>query len=1748
MEAFTTLGDYDNVVHHGLEAETIECLSALDRSGDDARKVSDCFRPEIGKTHEEFVCPSLKASIAMKERGPIQLLSHPKDSVSVFVAVFSERSSGWRRNKVRSMWRRAREISGNAVTVKFVLCKHTASGELPWTTHNIEVESERDDVEMVDCDDGDITGGKTRKLVSIMSTYADKYRNDFFMKVEDDTFIAWRRYAKQLVTKGHPNMFMGLENTDTKPCRDSNSRLYEPLWTFDDAVYPRSMSAAAGYTLGRDLVDLVLNTGVGRNKILFNEEGAIGVWMKLAMEMGHNVEFINIHGVDKYWEWDYRHPLTAFSTWGSYPHVAHAGLAADTIECLSAADGADTADRQIAECFKAELGKTYASTACSSTDDHRDVAPSSQAVITHQPNQQVDLLHAVTEKALSQEEDLTESVFVAVFSRRSATWRRDKIRAMWQNAKAASGENVTVKFSVCVNPAEDEEKYVNDTLTQELSKGDLALLDCDEGYGKGALTRKLLASMKMYVEHYDNKYFMKIDDDTFIYWKKYVQTLKAKGTPRLYMGVEIGEAKVCRNESYLWYEPFETFKEDVFPKGMSGGSGYTLGRDLVDIIIKTDLGRDHILYNEDRSVGLWMQHIEGSGKNVTHVGFNGIDGFWAWEWGRPQEAFSTWGNYDHVVFHGIEADTIECLAQMEAANDESKPVGDCMKAENGKTHQPLVCAHLADAPAPDIGQDAIALTSTLQSTQISEDAQLSVTVPDMQVATASGNTSAETALSIFVAVFSRRSSTLVRDKIRGMWEHARSFSGENVIVKYAVCKNKAEDETADVEITLKEEESKGDLALLDCDEGYGKGALTRKLLAAMKLYTETYKNDYFFKIDDDTFISWKKYVELLKAKGSRRLYMGIEIGEGKPCRDESYLWYEPFDTFKEDVFPPGMSGGSGYTIGRDLVDIIVKTDLGVQNILYNEDRSVGLWMRAIEQSGKEVDHVGITGIDGFWAWDWESPLTAFSTWNTYQQVVFHGLEAETIECLAGLDIADDGTKQMGDCFKAEVGRVHEQLVCASLNTGNELTTPQTQDTTSLLPQADDALGMTALHTPDATSDTTIAVDTTSLPLPPDTTTVADTPVLQLTPEATSNNTSVVDSMNVSVFVAVFARREKGSERRDRIRAMWEHAKNASGSNINVKFAICKGPPEGEDPGLVESLNEEATTKGDLALLDCDEGYGGGALTKKLLASMEYYVDNFENSYFMKIDDDTFISWKRYVHMINTKGHPLLYMGIEIGEGKPCRNESYLWYEPYETFAEAVFPRGMSGGSGYTLGRHLIEIIVRTGLGKSNILYNEDRSVGQWCKLMEESGTDVQHVGFDGIDGFWAWDWQNPTQAFSTWGAFDKVVFHGLHAETIECLAELDVQDDGSKDMNSCFQAEVGEAHPKLECASMNKDSSSDTEAKQEDTTVQAKLLRLQLDSLRLLTQGGLKTTSVSDLTGQLLPTSTNNVSVFVSVFSRRSDVWRRNKIRPMWRRAQSVSGDGVTVKFALCSRGEPGEKPYISQNLREEMKSGDVQMVDCDEGTSSVGQTKKLLAVLSEYVVLHRNDYFMKIEDDTFISWTRYVRWLTTKGNPRIYMGVEVAEAVPIRDEHLQFYEPYWTYPNRTFPKCMAGGSGYTLGRDLADIIVKTGLGQAKLLFNEDRAVGVWMKSIANSGKNVDYVGLPGVDGFWSWDWQHPVQAYSTFKEYPFVVHHGITGDSIECLALLDSKNDETQPIGECLKSEEGKFYERLVSAMRRQA
>merc|ERR1719454_2725914 len=205
---------------------------------------------------------------------------------------------------------------------------------------------------------------------------------------------------------------------------------------------------------------------------------------------------------------------------------------------------------------------------------------------------------------------------------------------------------------------------------------------------------------------------------------------------------------------------------------------------------------------------------------------------------------------------------------------------------------------------------------------------------------------------------------------------------------------------------------------------------------------------YFMKIDDDSFLSWTRYAPLLKMKSEEKsgLYMGILVGEAVPCREPSFRWYEPYENYAGALFPKGMSGGSGYTIDRKLVDVVHNSGLGKNKILWNEDRAVGVWMSLINQSGIEVDYVNLKGIDGFWAWDWEHPKKNWQTFRDYKgMIVHHGLEGETIKCLAEADAENNKERRIDGCFETEVGKVYEPLKCAELNKDAMKKDPLKQD-------------------------------------------------------------------------------------------------------------------------------------------------------------------------------------------------------------------------------------------------------------------------------------------------------------------------------------------------------------------------------------------------------------------------------------------------------------------------------------------------------------------------------------------------------------------------------------------------------------------------------------------------------------------------------------------------------------------------------
>ena len=129
----------------------------------------------------------------------------------------------------------------------------------------------------------------------------------------------------------------------------------------------------------------------------------------------------------------------------------------------------------------------------------------------------------------------------------------------------------------------------------------------------------------------------------------------------------------------------------MFPEAMAGGSGYTLGRDLVEDILDKDIGKDNILWNEDRAVGVWVHRLKKGNLAVEYVAVPGVDGFWGWDWRHPSKNWKFWGEYPHLVHHGLEGESIACLAQADASDDPWQPIGHCFSAEEGQERQQLSC-------------------------------------------------------------------------------------------------------------------------------------------------------------------------------------------------------------------------------------------------------------------------------------------------------------------------------------------------------------------------------------------------------------------------------------------------------------------------------------------------------------------------------------------------------------------------------------------------------------------------------------------------------------------------------------------------------------------------------------------------------------------------------------------------------------------------------------------------------------------------------------------------------------------------------------------------------------------------------------------------------------------------------------------------------------------------------------------------
>jgi hypothetical protein len=248
--------------------------------------------------------------------------------------------------------------------------------------------------------------------------------------------------------------------------------------------------------------------------------------------------------------------------------------------------------------------------------------------------------------------------------------------------------------------------------------------------------------------------------------------------------------------------------------------------------------------------------------------------------------------------------------------------------------------------------------------------------------------------------------------------------------------------------------------------------------------------------------------------------------------------------------------------------------------------------------------------------------------------------------------------------------------------------------------------------------------------------------------------------------------------------MWRRVDNGTGE-ICTRFAVCNGTD-----AYQKALQAEADAHGDILFLPCEEGYGEGLLTKKVIATLKAYGEAKKNNdtcmdraYLMKVDDDTFVTGRRFregvTAIANAYGEEL-YAGVPFKTFIPIRNSSSKWYEPSDVFPDSTYPRGMLGGPGYILGKPVIQRIIDQGLADQHVLWSEDRAVSVWVAMLRKSGVRIQYVTIPGINGYY-----QPLHT-GIWSLYPHILTHNVCKNTIRCLMELDRINNPEARVDRCF--------------------------------------------------------------------------------------------------------------------------------------------------------------------------------------------------------------------------------------------------------------------------------------------------------------------------------------------------------------------------
>lgn len=255
----------------------------------------------------------------------------------------------------------------------------------------------------------------------------------------------------------------------------------------------------------------------------------------------------------------------------------------------------------------------------------------------------------------------------------------------------------------------------------------------------------------------------------------------------------------------------------------------------------------------------------------------------------------------------------------------------------------------------------------------------------------------------------------------------------------------------------------------------------------------------------------------------------------------------------------------------------------------------------------------------------------------------------------------------------------------------------------------------------------------------------------------------------------------------------------------------------------------------------------------------------------------------------------------------------------------------------------------------------------------------------------------------------------------------------------------------------------------------------------------------------------------MAVFNGANLVDRRQAVRGLWNSSRNAiqSDDDLLRKFVICSDG------HVLEQLRHEAENyKDILFLECTEGYSNGLLTMKTASLMKHFVDnFPKGSLLFKTDDDTYVDTYKLMSAMAHHSQEEyVYAGLKYPKGgIPITDQKNPFYEP-WNVWDQKYPPSMAGGPGYLLSYRLVQDIVEQELPKRYPLYNEDKAVGVWVQEIEKNTK-VNWVQLSATDGYnLNLCKFMKRRAADSWTSYPFMMQHHLSPDHLKCFSYDDLK------------------------------